>query len=146
MISRTESQKPLAFWVATTEANWFLAANHSRTFLPPFSKFRIARYISLVAASSVGNEPHVLIDLRITRFRLSIAFVVYMILQIAGSKAKNGITSYHARRQAGTMEAYFPAHFSSNASSGIANSLWCDIQSACLFMAPPGDMKTVGWQ
>jgi transposase len=24
-------------------ANWFLAANHSRTFLPPFSKFRIAR-------------------------------------------------------------------------------------------------------
>jgi hypothetical protein len=24
-------------------ANWFLAANHSRTFLPPFSKLRIAR-------------------------------------------------------------------------------------------------------
>ena len=24
-------------------ANWFLAANHSRTFLPPFSKFLIAR-------------------------------------------------------------------------------------------------------
>src|SRR6056297_2344368 len=57
-------------------ANWFRAANHSRTFLPPFSKLRIARYISLVAASSVGNEPRVLMDFRITRFRLSMAFVV----------------------------------------------------------------------
>ena len=37
--------------------------------------------------------------------------------RIAGSKAKNGITSCQARRQAGAMEAYLPAHFSSNASS-----------------------------
>jgi len=29
-----------------------------------------------VAASSVGNEPRVLMDLRITRFKLSMAFVV----------------------------------------------------------------------
>ncbi len=101
-------------------ANWLQAANHSRTFLPPFSKFRIAGQISLVAASPVRNEPRVLMDLRITRFRLSMAFVVQMILRIAGSKAGNGITSCHARRQAGAMEACFPARFSSNASSSSA--------------------------
>jgi hypothetical protein len=43
-----------------------------------------------------------------------------MIFLIAGSKAKNGITSCHARRQAGAMDAYFPAHFSSNTSSSAA--------------------------
>ncbi len=101
-------------------SNWLRAANHSGTFLPPFSKFRIAGQISLVAASPVGNEPRVLMDLRITRFRLSMAFVVQMILRIAGSKARNGITSCHARRQAGAMEACFPARFSSNASSSSA--------------------------
>ncbi len=101
-------------------SNWLRAANHSRTFLPPFSKFRIAGQISLVAASPVGNEPRVLMDLRITRFRLSMAFVVQMILRIAGSKAGNGITSCHARCQAGAMEACFPARFSSNASSSSA--------------------------
>ena len=77
-------------------------------------------YGELVAASSVGNEPRVLIDLRITRFMISMAFVVYMIFRIAGSKAKNGITSCHARRQAGAMEAYFQAHFSSKASSSAS--------------------------
>jgi|GEM_PF-6497719 len=35
-----------------------------------------------------------------------------MIFRMAGSKAKNGITSCQALRQAGAMEAYFPAHFS----------------------------------
>lgn len=59
--------------------------------------------------SSVGNEPHVLIDLRITRFKLSMAFMAYMIFRNAGSKAKNGITSCHARRQAG--ERVFPSPF-----------------------------------
>jgi len=40
-----------------------------------------------------------------------------MIFRIAALKAKNGITSAQARRQAGAMEGYFPAHFSSNMSS-----------------------------
>lgn len=44
--------------------------------------------INLAAASSVGKEPRVLIDLWITRFRHSMALVVYMISRIAGSKAK----------------------------------------------------------
>jgi len=48
------------------------------------------------------------------------AFVVQIILRMAGSKAKNGITSCQALRQAGAMEAYLPAHFSSNASSSAA--------------------------
>lgn len=57
-------------------ANWLREANRCRTLLPPFSKCRIARQISLVAASPVGNKPRVLIDFRMTRFRLSMAFVV----------------------------------------------------------------------
>ncbi len=44
--------------------NRFRAANRSRTFQPPFSKLRVARHISLVAASPVGSDPRVLIDLR----------------------------------------------------------------------------------
>lgn len=43
-----------------------------------------------------------------------------MILRIVGSKPKNGITSCQARRQAGALEAYFPAHFSLKASSSAA--------------------------
>ena len=34
------------------------------------------------------------------------AFVVWMIFRIAGSKAESGINSCHGRRQAGAMEAY----------------------------------------
>ena len=41
-------------------ANRLRAANHSRTFLPSFSKLRMAKYISFVTSSSVGNEPRVL--------------------------------------------------------------------------------------
>jgi len=48
-------------------ANWFLAATHSRTARPPFSKLRMARKISFVAASSVGNEPLVFSVLRSTQ-------------------------------------------------------------------------------
>jgi hypothetical protein len=36
--------------------------------------------------------------LRITLFKLSIAFVVLMIFRTAGGKAKNGTISCHARR------------------------------------------------
>jgi hypothetical protein len=50
--------------VSNMMASWFLAAIHSRTFLPSFSKLRTARWISLVTVSSVGNEPRVLIVLR----------------------------------------------------------------------------------
>jgi len=52
------------------------AATHSLTHLPAFSKLRIAKKISFVAASSVGKLPRVLVVLRITLLRLSIAFVV----------------------------------------------------------------------
>lgn len=42
-----------------------------------------------------------------------------MILRTAGGKAKNGITSCHARRQEGAMEGYLlplphPAHLGDN--------------------------------
>ena len=57
-------------------ANWFTAVSHPLTVLDVFSWPRIARQISFSAASSEGNEPRVLIDFRITLFRLSIAFVV----------------------------------------------------------------------
>ena len=52
------------------------------------------------AACSDGNDPRVLIALRITRFRLSTAFVVQITFRISGLKAKNGITSSQARRHA----------------------------------------------
>jgi hypothetical protein len=51
------------------------------------------------------------------RFKLSIALVVVAILRIAGSKAKNEITSCQAHRQAEVTGAYFPAHFPSKAFS-----------------------------
>jgi hypothetical protein len=51
-----------------------------------------ARYSSLMAASSVGKDPRVLI----TRLRLicndSTAFVVYTIFRTSSGKAKNGVT------------------------------------------------------
>lgn len=56
-------------------ASWLRGPNHSRTFRPFFPKLLIARSISLVAASSVGDDPRVLMDFRITRFRLSMVFV-----------------------------------------------------------------------
>ena len=86
----------------------------------PFSKFRMAGPIGLVAAPPVGNEPRVLMDLRITRFRLSMAFVVWMILRMAGSKAGNGITFCHARGPAEIIWACFPTHFRSKASGSEA--------------------------
>jgi hypothetical protein len=45
-----------------------------------------------------------------------------MIFRMAALKAKNGITSVQALRQAGAIEGYFPAHFSSKASSWRAAS------------------------
>lgn len=57
-------------------ASWLRVATQSFTVRPPFSKLRIARKISFVAASSVGNEPLVLSVLRNTRFNDSTAFVV----------------------------------------------------------------------
>ena len=50
----------------------------------------MARTISFVAASSVGNEPLLFSDFRSTRLSDSTAWVVSMIFRIAALKAKKG--------------------------------------------------------
>jgi len=45
-----------------------------------------------------------------------------MIFRMAALKAKNGMSSAQALRQAGAIEGYFAAHFSSKASSWRAAS------------------------
>lgn len=58
---------------------------------------------------------------RSTWFSASTALVMWMIFRIASLKAKNGVTSAQARRRAGAMEGYFPAHFPSTASNWRAS-------------------------
>jgi hypothetical protein len=43
-----------------------------------------------------------------------------MVFRTAALKAQNGVTSAQVRRQAGAIEGYFPARFSSKASSTLA--------------------------
>ena len=57
-------------------ANWLTAVSHPLTPRVVFSCSRMARWISFSAASSEGNEPRVLIALRMTRLRARAAFVV----------------------------------------------------------------------
>ena len=76
-----------------TTATWFMASRHSlaaRTLLP--STLRSASQSNLIAASSLGKCPRVLMIFRSCICRLSMALVVYMIRRTAGGKAKNGIT------------------------------------------------------
>lgn len=91
----------------------FLAAPHSLTALPVFSKVRIARYMGFGAASSFGKLARVFVVFLVTRFKLSIAFVVEMTLRTAGGNAKNAMTSSHARRQLGAIEGHFWPHSAS---------------------------------
>ena len=80
------SSWPAGFWCQRADAasrspnsiaNWFSAAVHSRVDrFHPFLMLRSARYSNLVAASSLGNEPRVLMILRSVMCRLSMAFVV----------------------------------------------------------------------
>ena len=73
--------------------------------------------MSFSAASSEGKDPRVLIAFRMMRFKLSIAFVVYITRRISGLKAKNGMTSCQARRQAWAIEGYCRPQSASKASS-----------------------------
>lgn len=59
---------------STMIVSWLRAA--AILLLPSFSKSRFARQINFVTASSVGDEPRILIDLWMTRLGLSMAFVV----------------------------------------------------------------------
>ncbi len=61
---------------ANIMTSWLRAATLSRTARSPFSKLRVDRRISLVAASSVGNEPLVCWVFLSTRLSESTAFVV----------------------------------------------------------------------
>jgi len=69
--------------------------------------FRIASRISLVAASSLGKSPRVLIILRSRALMLSIALAVYTAFRTAGGNTKNGITLSHARRRDATTVGNF---------------------------------------
>ena len=82
---------------------------------------RSASQISLVAASSLGKFPRVLMILRNRAWVLSMAFVVYTKRRTAGGNAKNGITRSQARRQAATTVGNLAPHaLASKASSSAA--------------------------
>ena len=68
---------------------------------------RSASQISLLAASSEGKWPRVLMILRSCAFTLSIELVAQITRRTAGGKAKNGITFDHARRQEATTVGNF---------------------------------------
>ncbi len=79
---------------------------------------RSASQISLMAASSFGKCPRVLMIFRSCAWTLSSAFVVTSTCRMSGGNAKNGITCDQARRQAATTVGNFAPHGPrSNASS-----------------------------
>jgi hypothetical protein len=72
---------------------------------------------SFRALSSVGKWPLVLTARRSLAFKLSMAFVVYMIRRTSSGNAKNGITSGQFRRQDWEIAGYFCPHRPSAKSS-----------------------------
>ena len=78
-------------------ANWFIASFQSRLArLQSAVMLRSASQISLLAASSLGKCPRVLMILRSRAFRLSIAFVVQITLRTAGGQRRPRATAAKA--------------------------------------------------
>src|SRR5258706_10389303 len=85
---------------------------------------RRASQSSLLAASSLGKWPRVLMILRSRACTLSKAFVVYRIRRTAGGKAKKGMTCDQARRHklttAGKRAPHGPAAKASSAAAAAS--------------------------
>ena len=68
---------------------------------------RIASHSVLATESSFGNWVRVFRTFRISRLKLSMAFVVYRTFRSAGPYSRNGMNRSHARSQTATAAGYF---------------------------------------